>query len=216
MTGFYWMTRWRSRGFASWTLALAAAAVMTALSASTAATTAQAQSSRIGSYGSHGYEMAPRESRGARHSEGRGSRRATKSYAKADDDSAPKRQSRRARVARNDDGDSGSSSKPKVGGGHVSWVASGGCLPGALKSAIAGVSQYGRVVVSSTHRSGGHNRSVGGASRSYHLSCQAADFRVHGNVSAAASYLRNHGSVGGFHHYGGGLFHIDTGPKRSW
>ena len=106
--------------------------------------------------------------------------------------------------------------RPKVSGGHVSWVASGSCLPGQLKSVIAEVSQYGRVVVSSTGRSAGHNRAVGGASKSYHLNCQAADFRVHGNVASAASFLRNHGSVGGFHHYGGGLFHIDTGPKRSW
>jgi len=214
MTQFHWMTRWRASGLATWALALAAAAMMTALSATTAATTAQAQSSRIGFYGSHGYEMAPRESRSA----GRSSRRANRSYAKADDDSTPKRQSRRARIAKHDDdGDSGQAPKRRSGGGGVSWVASGGCLPGSLKSVIAETSSYGRVVVSSTHRSGGRNRAVGGASRSYHLSCQAADFRVHGaNVSAVASFLRNHGSVGGFHHYGGGLFHIDTGPKRSW
>ena len=36
--------------------------------------------------------------------------------------------------------------------------------------------------------------------------------RVHGNVRSALAYLR--GAVGGLKHYGGGLFHIDTGPRR--
>ena len=169
----------------------------------------------------------------------RGSQRATPSYlgagdvapskrkrasagslANVDDDAIGKPRAKGRRVASlksSDDGESGGySSRPKVSGGHVSWVASGSCLPGQLKSVIAEVSQYGRVVVTSTGRGAGHNRAVGGASKSYHLNCQAADFRVHGNVASAASFLRNHGSVGGFHHYGGGLFHIDTGPKRTW
>jgi hypothetical protein len=142
------------------------------------------------------------------------------SLANVDDEAVKKPRAQAKRVASlksNDDGDSGGySSKPKVSGGHVSWAASGGCLPGQLKSVIAEVTQYGRVTVTSTGRGAGHNRAVGGASKSYHLNCQAADLRVHGNVASAASFLRNHGSVGGFHHYGGGLFHIDTGPKRSW
>jgi Peptidase M15 len=143
------------------------------------------------------------------------------SLAGVDDEAIGKQRAKSKRVAslksNDDDGGSGGySAKPKVSGGHVSWVASGSCLPGSLKSVIAEVSQYGRVVVSSTHRSDSRNRAAGGASNSYHLNCQAADFRVHGNVASAASFLRNHGSVGGFHHYGGGLFHIDTGPKRSW
>jgi hypothetical protein len=29
-----------------------------------------------------------------------------------------------------------------------------------------------------------------------------------------AAYVRSR--VGGFKHYGGGLFHIDTGPRRTW
>ena len=144
---------------------------------------------------------------------------------RSEEDDAPRARAHRAtrtRVASlksRDDSDSGGySARPKVGGGHggVSWVASGGCLPGSLRSVISDVSQYGRVVVSSTGRDHARNRAAGGAQHSYHLSCQAADFRVHGNVASAASYLRNHGSVGGFHHYGGGLFHIDTGPKRTW
>ena len=158
-----------------------------------------------------GSESAPRAS---------GRRRAQRAV-ESDDEavSRPRRaqRTRNARVRNSDDDNSGGySAKPKVSGGHVSWVASGGCLPGSLRSVISDVSQYGRVVVSSTGRNHSHNRSVGGAQQSYHLSCQAADFRVHGNVASAASYLRNHSSVGGFHHYGGGLFHVDTGPKRTW
>ena len=102
------------------------------------------------------------------------------------------------------------------GGGGVRWVASSGCLNGALQSAIAEASQYGRVTVSSTCRSHAHNARVGGAPRSKHLTGDAADFRVSGNTSAVYAALRSNGSLGGVKHYGGGLFHIDTGPKRSW
>ena len=70
--------------------------------------------------------------------------------------------------------------------------------------------------MSSTCRNAGHNRRVGGAPRSHHLSGDAVDFRVHGNWRGAFAALRNMGSLGGVKHYGGGLFHIDTGPRRSW
>jgi Peptidase M15 len=103
------------------------------------------------------------------------------------------------------------------GGGGISWVASGGCLNGTLRGLVAEVAaSYGPVTVSSTCRSRGHNAAVGGAKRSQHLTGDAVDFRVHGNSSGAMAFLRSNGSVGGFHHYGGGLFHIDTGPKRTW
>lgn len=104
-----------------------------------------------------------------------------------------------------------------TGGGGVRWVASSGCLNGTLRSVINSIaSSYGSVTVSSTCRSAGHNRRVGGAPRSMHLSGDAADFRVHGNWGAAYASLRGNGSVGGLKHYGGGLFHIDTGARRSW
>jgi len=101
------------------------------------------------------------------------------------------------------------------GGGGVRWVASAGCLNGSLRGVIAQVAaRFGSVTVNSTCRSRRHNARVGGASRSMHLTGDAADFRIHGNWGAAAGFIRS--LVGGFKHYGGGLFHIDTGVKRTW
>ena len=97
----------------------------------------------------------------------------------------------------------------------VRWVASSRCIPEQLHTAINHVAlNYGRVRVNSTCRSSSHNRRVGGARYSYHLRGRAADIRVFGNIRGAARYLRR--VAGGYKHYGGGLFHIDTGPKRSW
>ena len=102
-------------------------------------------------------------------------------------------------------------------GGGVRWAASAGCLNGTLKSVVYQVAaNYGSVTVNSTCRSKGRNRAVGGARKSWHLSGNAVDFRVHGNYRGVYAYLKSHGSLGGVKHYGGGLFHIDTGPRRSW
>lgn len=107
--------------------------------------------------------------------------------------------------------------KQSITGGGVKWVANAGCLAGSLKGVIYQVSaNYGPVTVSSTCRSKSHNSNVGGAPRSKHLSGDAADFRVHSNVSATYAFLKSSGSVGGLKHYGGGLFHIDNGDRRSW
>lgn len=102
----------------------------------------------------------------------------------------------------------------EAAGGHgTRWAANAQCLAPSLRAIIAHVSaNYGRVRVNSTCRSRKHNRRVGGAPRSYHLSGNAADFRIFGNVRATLAYLRS--TVGGLKHYGGGLFHIDTGPRR--
>ena len=101
------------------------------------------------------------------------------------------------------------------GGGGIRWVASAGCLNGTLRGVLAQVAaRFGSVTVNSTCRSKSHNAAVGGASRSMHLTGDAADFRIHGNWGAASGFIR--GMVGGFKHYGGGLFHIDTGSKRTW
>lgn len=107
--------------------------------------------------------------------------------------------------------------KSLSGGGGVRWAASSGCLDSNLRSIIGQVaSNFGPVTVNSTCRNKGHNRAVGGAPKSKHLTGDAVDFRVHGNVRAVYAYLRNSGSVGGLKHYGGGLFHIDNGERRSW
>ena len=107
--------------------------------------------------------------------------------------------------------------KSLSGGGGVTWTASSGCLDSTLASVVRQVAaNYGSVTVNSTCRNKGHNRAVGGAPHSKHLSGDAVDFRVHGNVGAVLAYLKSSGSVGGLKHYGGGLFHIDNGDRRSW
>jgi hypothetical protein len=108
------------------------------------------------------------------------------------------------------------SSGEHASGGGVQWNASSHCLPAELKEVVRDVAdKFGPVRVNSTGRSWSHNRAVGGATQSYHLSCQAVDFRVFAsNTGAVASYLRSHG--GGVKHYGGGLFHIDKGSARTW
>ncbi len=106
-------------------------------------------------------------------------------------------------------------SRSLSGGGNVRWAANADCLNGTLRSAVANVAaNYGSVTVNSTCRSRGHNARVGGAPKSYHLSGDAVDLRVSGNISGAARYLASLG--GGYKHYGGGLFHVDTGPRRSF
>lgn len=100
-------------------------------------------------------------------------------------------------------------------GGGVRWVASSSCLTASLRAKVYQVAaNYGNVTVNSTCRSKRHNRNVGGARRSQHLTGNAVDFRVNGNWRAAAAFLRGH--AGGYKHYGGGRFHIDAGPRRRW
>ncbi len=101
--------------------------------------------------------------------------------------------------------------------GNISWSASSGCLNSGLRSIMHQVAAaFGSLRVNSTCRSRSHNSAVGGATHSHHLTGDAVDFRVFGNIGGVASFLRSHSGVGGFKHYGGGLFHIDTGPRRSW
>ena len=110
-----------------------------------------------------------------------------------------------------------SAPRRSLSGGSITWLASGGCLNGTLRGVLADLSSnYGPITVNSTCRSRGHNARVGGAPRSKHLSGDAVDFRIHSSTSAAYASLRGNGSVGGLKHYGGGLFHIDTGDRRSW
>ena len=98
---------------------------------------------------------------------------------------------------------------------RIKWSANRRCLAARLHATINHVARnYGRVQVNSTCRSARHNRRVGGVRRSYHIGGRAADIRVFGNIRAAARYLRR--LSGGYKHYGGGLFHVDTGPRRTW
>jgi len=106
---------------------------------------------------------------------------------------------------------------PKASGGPINWVASANCLASPLRTVLSEVAAlFGAVRVNSTCRSKTHNARVGGASRSYHLTGNAVDFRVAANTTAVSRFLLGKKNVGGFKHYGFGLFHIDTGPRRTW
>lgn len=89
------------------------------------------------------------------------------------------------------------------------------CIPPAIAAALRELRGHGRVRITSTCRSKARNRRSGGAKRSYHLRGQAVDFRLTGNVRAAAAHLRV-AWRGGFKYYGRGRFHLDTGPRRTW
>jgi hypothetical protein len=125
-----------------------------------------------------------------------------------------------ARVAKPkeaDDEPTPSTRGTSLAGSAITWQASSGCAPGQLRGVLADVvSNFGPITVTSTCRSPVANRAAGGAGQSYHLSGEAIDFRVHGNVGAVYAYLSTNNGVGGLKHYGGGLFHIDTGPRRSF
>lgn len=106
--------------------------------------------------------------------------------------------------------------RPSLSGGGIAWRANSGCLASNLRSIVSSVAaNYGAVTVNSTCRSARHNRRVGGARKSWHLTGNAVDFRV---ATSAVGRLFAHlrGMVGGIKHYGGGRFHIDNGPKRTF
>jgi len=106
---------------------------------------------------------------------------------------------------------------PKASGGPINWVASSNCLASPLRAVLSEVAAlFGAVRVNSTCRSKAHNARVGGASRSYHLTGNAVDFRIAANTAAVSRFLLGKKAVGGFKHYGFGVFHIDTGPRRTW
>jgi Peptidase M15 len=106
---------------------------------------------------------------------------------------------------------------PKASGGPINWVASSNCLASPLRTVLSEVAAlFGAVRVNSTCRSKAHNARVGGASHSYHLTGNAVDFRIAANTAAVSRFLLGKKSVGGFKHYGFGVFHIDTGPRRTW
>ncbi len=91
------------------------------------------------------------------------------------------------------------------------------CLPNELMNVIYDVAEkFGEVQILSTFRDPERNRRVGGATHSYHLRCQAIDFRVHGRNQGLLQYLAAREDVGGLKRYPLGFYHIDTGPRRTW
>ena len=94
------------------------------------------------------------------------------------------------------------------------------CFPTRLRSVLNKVrARYGATaIVSSGYRSSRHNRRVGGARRSMHVQCKAADIRVPGvNKYQLARFLKTIPSVGGVGTYGcNSSVHVDVGPKRQW
>ncbi len=110
----------------------------------------------------------------------------------------------------------------RIGGeGSVNYQKMSWCVPWGLKRVLRRVAHnYGDVIVFSTWRSPWHNSKVGGASKSYHKTCRAVDFKVRGaNMAKVYRYVKKQSAVGGHKLYPshrGGHIHIDTGPRRTW
>jgi Peptidase M15 len=108
-------------------------------------------------------------------------------------------------------------SSQSVGTAKGARVPDDDCVPASLRRALDAVeATVGEVSITSTCRSRSQNAAAGGAPHSLHLSGEAVDFRVSRNAQAALTLLARHPDVGGYKHYGGGLFHIDTGPHRTF
>jgi uncharacterized protein YcbK (DUF882 family) len=78
---------------------------------------------------------------------------------------------------------------------------------------------FGRkVLISSGCRSKARNRKVGGARRSFHLKCMAADIKVPGVPKRLlARFVRKLDGRGGIGTYcRNSIVHVDVGPKREW
>jgi uncharacterized protein YcbK (DUF882 family) len=111
------------------------------------------------------------------------------------------------------------STEPSLAGDRIKWLplASVDCLAAPLRGVLADLaSTFGPLTVRWTCRDKSLNARVGGAKRSYHLTGNAVDFNMTGNYRAILSFLKGNKLVGGLKHYGGGAFHIDTGPRRTW
>ena len=110
-------------------------------------------------------------------------------------------------------------STPRVTEDAITWLPTAltDCLAAPLRSVLTELTAaFGPITVRWTCRSKEINAQVGGATRSYHLTGDAVDFNVTGNYRAMLAFLQARKEVGGLKHYGGGAFHIDTGPRRTW
>ena len=78
-------------------------------------------------------------------------------------------------------------------------------------------SHFGKAVsITSAYRTPAYNKSVNGATSSYHIKGQAADFTVTGVANRdIAKYLQSIGAKGiGLYNYTGGFVHVDTRVKK--
>lgn len=99
----------------------------------------------------------------------------------------------------------------------VTYNDSSWCVPRKLKKVLNRLTdRFGPITISSTKRWWLENWWKGGARNSYHLKCQAVDFRVGGAPPEVLAFLKAQPEVGGYKYYKGGFYHIDTGPRRTW
>ena len=95
-----------------------------------------------------------------------------------------------------------------------------GKLDTDLKTLLAAIeTHFGKkLMITSGCRTPEHNRAVGGAPHSYHLSCDAADIVIPGvakeDVRAYALSLPGRGGVGTYCSLD--IVHVDVGPVRQW
>jgi uncharacterized protein YcbK (DUF882 family) len=94
------------------------------------------------------------------------------------------------------------------------------CFKPRLVNLLKGAEQHfgKRIVVTSGYRSLAHNTAVGGAKRSQHLHCDAADIQMIG-VSKwdLARYFRSQPTAGGVGTYcSTASIHVDIGRRRDW
>ena len=106
----------------------------------------------------------------------------------------------------------------KVAPTSASWKVNG-LKPDLVKLLVRVQLHFGEPLdIISGCRDKAHNKRVGGAKRSQHLHCKAADFKVPGvSKTKLAAYLKQLPGRGGVGVYCASSYvHLDTGPKRQW